>query len=118
MSWSDMTKPLYSALAARLFLTNVPTSIPQDLTGQAQYWKNHYNSGAGAETWEKFRDDVQTLERGTTVAQTLSYYLLPTLLLRIAESPFIVLTEGDCPGPSTKASEFYPQDEHFFHVHV
>ena len=52
--WWELRKPLYSAIAARLFLSNKPGAIPSSLKGQALYWKNYYNSGAGAGTATKF----------------------------------------------------------------
>lgn len=45
--WNDMTKPLWSALAARLvlFIAENVTEIPSasDISGQAQFWKHFYN---------------------------------------------------------------------------
>ena len=58
-SWEDLTKPLYSGLAARLFLVKIPAPIPSDLPGQAAYWKRYYNTVAGKGTVEKFIEDVQ-----------------------------------------------------------
>ena len=54
VSWSDLRKPLYSAIAARLFLLNIPDPIPSDLLGQAKFWKKYYNSSKGAGTVEDF----------------------------------------------------------------
>ncbi|XP_072045518.1 uncharacterized protein [Amphiura filiformis] len=56
VQWSDLRKPLYSALAARLLLSNKPGAIPTTLEGQAAYWKKHYNTAAGAGTEQKFID--------------------------------------------------------------
>merc|ERR1711955_163493 len=56
VSWKDLRKPLYSAIAARLYLLNKPGRIPSSLQGQASYWKHHYNSGAGAGTVDKFKE--------------------------------------------------------------
>ena len=57
-NWIDLRRPLFSGLAARLFLVRIPEAIPSDLAGQARYWKKHYNrSGAGTE--KKFISDVQ-----------------------------------------------------------
>lgn len=58
-SWSDLEKPLYSGLAARLFLARIPAPIPADLTAQAQYWKKYYNTSAGKGTVQKFINDVK-----------------------------------------------------------
>ena len=63
VEWSDLRKPLYSGLAARLLLTNIPAAIPSDIPGQADYWKKHYNTEAGGGTAKKFEDDVKALEK-------------------------------------------------------
>ena len=44
--WSELNKPFYSALAARLVLLIVTQSIPTDtdLTAQAQFWRENYKS--------------------------------------------------------------------------
>ena len=50
--WSDLRKPLYSALAARLIIFNASTSEsvppPDDLAGQAQFWVEYYNRNGEA----------------------------------------------------------------------
>ena len=45
VQWSDLRKPLYSALAARLYFYTVPASIPISSTiqSQATYWATYYN---------------------------------------------------------------------------
>ena len=58
-TWNDLEKPLYSGLAARLFLARLSAPIPTDLASQAQYWKTHYNTVAGSGTVQKFIDDVK-----------------------------------------------------------
>ncbi|XP_038053358.1 uncharacterized protein LOC119725839 [Patiria miniata] len=63
VEWEDLDKPLYSAIAARLFLTNIPSAIPSGLAEQAAYWKKHYNSSSGAGSESKFIDDVKVLEK-------------------------------------------------------
>lgn len=57
--WEDLEKPLYSGLAARLFLARISAPIPSDLPAQAHYWKTHYNTAAGKGTVQKFVDDVK-----------------------------------------------------------
>ena len=52
--WEDLRKPIYSGIAARLLLLNIPAAIPTDLKGQAQYWKTHYNTEKGKGTVEDF----------------------------------------------------------------
>ncbi|KAL9657932.1 hypothetical protein ABK040_015987 [Willaertia magna] len=52
--WTDCTTPLYSLLAARLNLFNIPAAIPTSLADQAYYWKKFYNTNAGKGTVEYF----------------------------------------------------------------
>ena len=46
VQWSDLRKPLYSALAARLYFYTVSTSIPisSNIQSQATYWATYYNT--------------------------------------------------------------------------
>ena len=62
VKWNDLRKPLYSGLAARLFLLKIRAPIPSTLKDQADYWKRYYNTEAGAGTAQKFIDDVNKLE--------------------------------------------------------
>ena len=62
VEWRDLRIPLYSGLAARLFLLNIPAPIPRDVSGQAAYWKRYYNSRSGKGTEQKFIKDVKALE--------------------------------------------------------
>lgn len=62
VKWNDLRKPLYSGLAARLFLLKIPAPIPSSLKDQADYWKRYYNTESGAGTAQKFIDDVNKLE--------------------------------------------------------
>ncbi|XP_078359539.1 uncharacterized protein LOC144644012 [Oculina patagonica] len=57
--WEDLEKPLYSGLAARLFLARLSAPIPSDLPSQAWYWKTYYNTAAGKGTVQKFIEDVE-----------------------------------------------------------
>lgn len=70
--YESLAKPLYNALACRLFLeikmrdykydqaknkiTTVEKPIPSDLSGQAKWWKDRYNTSAGAGTEAKFKN--------------------------------------------------------------
>lgn len=70
--YDSLSKPLYNALACRLFLgikmydykydqkknkvTTVSKPIPSDLAGQAKWWKDRYNTSAGAGTEAKFKN--------------------------------------------------------------
>ena len=60
--WSECRKPLYSALAAWLYLSNNPRPIPADVEGQAEYWKLYYNTSCGAGTVKKFLEDVKEID--------------------------------------------------------
>jgi receptor-type tyrosine-protein phosphatase Q len=64
VTWKDLTKPFYSALAARLLLSNKPGAIPDTVAAQATYWKKYYNSDHpnAKGTEQKFKDDVKALE--------------------------------------------------------
>ena len=62
VKWTDLEKPFYSGLAARLYLSNIPDPIPSGLDEQARYWKKHYNTDAGKGTEKQFIDKVNELE--------------------------------------------------------
>ena len=66
-TWADLRRPLFSALAARLYFTTVSDPIPLggDLRGQGEYWKNNYNSDA-ADTVQGFIDSITELEEEGT----------------------------------------------------
>ena len=61
VEWTDLEKPLYSGLAARLFLSNNPEPIPSEMDEQARYWKEHYNTKEGKGTEQRFKDAVDEL---------------------------------------------------------
>ena len=65
VTWMDLLKPLYSGIAARLYLSIQPTPIPipetSNITGQAAYWKTHYNRN-DSETAQHFIDRVNSTE--------------------------------------------------------
>jgi len=58
--WEDLVKPLYSGLAARLYIATVPSAIPTGLSAQASYWKRYYNTAAGGGTVQGFINDVNS----------------------------------------------------------
>lgn len=64
LEWETLSKPLWSGLAARLFISiyeqdaSLPTS--SDVSGQALFWKTWYNSSGNL---ERFITDVQQLEK-------------------------------------------------------
>lgn len=47
VKYRDLKKPFYSALGARLYLSNFEEPIPRKVSGQAQYWKFKYTRGDG-----------------------------------------------------------------------
>ena len=47
VEWEDLTKPAYSGIASRLFLSNIPKPIPTDPEKQGHYWKKYYNTTSG-----------------------------------------------------------------------
>ena len=61
--WSDLRKPIYSGLAARLFLFTLTTSIPFGVELQASYWISYYNTNRLNRTATKFVQDVSNLEK-------------------------------------------------------
>ena len=63
-TWSDLLKPLYSGLAARLFLSTINEPIPQTLEGQAKYWNDYYNN-ADALNETHFIEEVTEYENST-----------------------------------------------------
>ena len=50
--WSDLRKPFYSAIAARLYLevisTNTSIPLASLVSSQGSYWENYYTSSSGA----------------------------------------------------------------------
>lgn len=53
-TWEDCRDPVYSCLAARLYLAAIPEAVPSSLEDQAAYWKKYYNTEAGKGTEEAF----------------------------------------------------------------
>jgi hypothetical protein len=54
----DLCYPVLCALAARMYLLNIPEEFPQTLQGRAEYWKNNYNSSEGKGTIDHFIREV------------------------------------------------------------
>ncbi|XP_019862542.1 PREDICTED: collagen alpha-1(XII) chain-like, partial [Amphimedon queenslandica] len=50
--WTDLRKPFYSALAARLYMYVITHSIPlaSDINGQGTYWANYFTSSNGTQS--------------------------------------------------------------------
>ncbi len=63
VQWSDLRIPLYSGIAAKLFLLNISDRkpIPCDLPGQAAYWRTHYCGMTCNKTEVTFIENVNTL---------------------------------------------------------
>ena len=47
VKWEDLKKPAYSAIASRLFISNIREPIPIDPEKQGHYWKKYYNTESG-----------------------------------------------------------------------
>ena len=52
VQWSDLRKPFYSAIAARLYLEVITSSIPlaSQVSSQGLYWVNYYTSSGGTQS--------------------------------------------------------------------
>ena len=85
VQWSDLRIPLYSGIAARLILLNIPETIPCDKEGQATYWKTYYNTDAGAGTASKFLMDLDALDanEGKQLIIHKTYLLIKQTLIRL-----------------------------------
>ena len=71
VQWMELRKPLYSALAARLYLFNKPQiPLASNLQAQANYWKANYNTDTGT-TAQLFVDDVTALEQTPAEGQSV-----------------------------------------------
>ena len=61
---SDLRKPLYSALAARLYFYTVSASIPisSNVQSQATYWKTFYNPSGSTSDFVTLVDELIALD--------------------------------------------------------
>ena len=59
LSNDERRDPLIGALLTRMALATIPEKIPSDLSGQAKYWKDHWNSSEGKGKPEHFINQVQ-----------------------------------------------------------
>ena len=59
--WSDLRKPLYSAIAARLALYNFPRTIPKarDISAQAQLWADYYRQRGSVSEFVTVASELQ-----------------------------------------------------------
>ena len=64
VQWNDLRKPLYSALAARLFFYTVSTSIPisSNIQSQATYWVTNYNTSGSTSNFVTLVNELQALD--------------------------------------------------------
>ncbi|XP_022080169.1 uncharacterized protein LOC110973572 [Acanthaster planci] len=60
-TWQDCRKPIYSALAARLYFHRLQSTIPKRLSDQATLWWNEYHTRP-TDTVENFIRKVSALE--------------------------------------------------------
>lgn len=63
VKWKDLRKPLYSAIAARLLLSNKEGEIPDTLEGRAKYWKYKYNTEEGRGKVEDYLDNNREVDK-------------------------------------------------------
>ena len=63
VTWDELQRPLFSGLAASIYLELVPEEVPGpgDIEGQARYWKRHFNSDP-LDTVQSFVAAVEELE--------------------------------------------------------
>ena len=64
VDWNDLRKPLYSALAARLYLSTVSASIPisSSIDSQASYWVTNYNPSGSTSTFVTLVNELLALD--------------------------------------------------------
>ncbi len=62
--WTDLRRPLISAVAARIFFEIAEMDIPNigDVQGQGEFWKSSGFNGNNEDTLERFVEDVTALE--------------------------------------------------------
>lgn len=72
--WSDLRRPLHSALATSIYFTLVAEEIPGagNVEGQARYWKNYFSSDS-RETVNDFINAVEELESEGEVCTAYMY---------------------------------------------
>ena len=73
--WNELSKPLYSALAAQLVLFNTQGSIPSDadVMAQAQFWRDNYNADG---ILQDFINAAKTLKGGFRLVYIVDLELL------------------------------------------
>ena len=86
VQWSDLRKPLYSALAARLYFYTVSASIPisSNVQSQANYWETYYNTAGSTSTFVTLVNELLAMD-GELILCALPCYQ-ERAWLRIAHS--------------------------------
>ena len=92
VKWENLRKPLYSAIAARLYYINKPEPIPKDLKKQAEYWKKYYNS----EDKNAKGSAKKFLERVKAAGKTERQIALASSIFN--QWPMIMHLSAPCPG--------------------
>ena len=79
VEWNDLRKPLYSALAARLYLSTVSASIPisSSVQSQATYWVTYYNPSGSTSTFVTLVNELLAMDGALAHAVNARGILLP-----------------------------------------
>ena len=79
VQWSELNKPLYSALAAQLVLFNAQDSIPSDsdVVAQAHFWRENYNADG---VIKDFINAAERLEGGFIMSSTVFIHVVEVLV--------------------------------------
>ena len=72
VTWQDLTTPLHSALAARLFIHSRGAVIPRDVDGQATFYVTHYRQGSSREDFKTRASSLDTGENNTLAVLRLN----------------------------------------------
>jgi len=64
VTWDELTKPLHSALGARLYIQyqsrSDPSGIPREINDQAQFWKKYYRSNGDVNNFISAANRLET----------------------------------------------------------
>ena len=73
VEWNDLRKPLYSALAARLYFYTVSASVPisSNVQSQATYWVTYYNPSGSVSNFVTLVNQLVAQDR-----KLIGYYRL------------------------------------------
>ena len=82
VEYEDLVIPFISAIAARLFISNIPEPIPTDRTEQAHYWKEHYNTVAGTGNPDDFPSDKKRRQTDNDEADIADFIDFPSCVCR------------------------------------